>query len=114
MVDASGSDGLVNMMDGADADELAIVVASTRDGSFSHEGLMWLSQQLLSAGVTDYRLLSRDSVALSRHFLEEDAPDFHQIALLDLFEKLNIEAGEWTDELAAIALPAVALVPNQG
>lgn len=114
MVDASGSDGLGTMMDGADADATAVILSATRDASFSHEGLMWLSQQLVSAGVTDYRLLSRDSVMLSRHFLSEDAADFHQVALLELFEKLNIEAGEWTTELALIALPAVALIPDHG
>jgi hypothetical protein len=114
MVDASGSDGLVTMMDGADAGATAVILSATRDASFSHEGLMWLSQQLVSAGVTDYRLLSRDSVMLSRHFLSEDAADFHQVALLELFEKLNIEAGEWTTELALIALPAVALIPDHG
>ncbi|MBJ7254186.1 MAG: ATP-binding cassette domain-containing protein [Sphingomonadaceae bacterium] len=114
MVVDSESDGLITMMDGPDADEVAVVVSSTRDASFSHEGLMWLSQQLVSAGVTDYRLLSRDSVMLARHFLLEDAPDFHQVALLELFEKLNIEAGDWTTELASIALPAVALIPDHG
>lgn len=114
MVDASGSDGLVTMMDGAGADEVSVVLSSTRDASFSHAGLMWLSQQLVSAGVTDYRLLSRDSVTLVRHFLSEDTPDFHQAALLDLFEKLNIEAGDWTTEPAFIALPAVALIPDHG
>jgi hypothetical protein len=85
MVDASGSVGLVTMMDDADDDGLPVVVSSTRDASFSHEGLIWLSQQLVSAGVTDYRLLSRDSVTLARHFLLEDEPDFHQVALLELF-----------------------------
>ena len=114
MVDASGSDGLVTMMDGAGADEVSVVLSSTRDASFSHAGLMWLSQQLVSAGVTDYRLLSRDSVTLVRHFLSEDTPDFHQAALLELFEKLNIEAGDWTTEPAFIALPAVALIPDHG
>jgi len=114
MVDASGSDGIVTMIDGAGGDAVSVVLSPTRDTSFSHAGLMWLSQQLVSAGVTDYRLLSRDSVTLVRHFLSEDSPDFHQAALLELFEKLNIEAGDWTTEPAFIALPAVALIPDQG
>jgi len=114
MVDVSGSDGLVTMKDGAGGDAVSVVLSPTRDTSFSHAGLMWLSQQLVSAGVTDYRLLSRDSVTLVRHFLSEDSPDFHQAALLELFEKLNIEAGDWTTEPAFIALPAVALIPDQG
>lgn len=114
MVDASGSDGIVTMIDGAGGDAVSVVLSPTRDTSFSHAGLMWLSQQLVSAGVTDYRLLSRDSVTLVRHFLSEDTPDFHQAALLELFEKLNIEAGDWTTEPAFIALPAVALIPDQG
>jgi ATP-binding cassette subfamily C protein LapB len=102
------------MIDGAGGDAVSVVLSPTRDTSFSHAGLMWLSQQLVSAGVTDYRLLSRDSVTLVRHFLSEDSPDFHQAALLELFEKLNIEAGDWTTEPAFIALPAVALIPDQG
>lgn len=114
MVDVSGSDGIVTMIDGAGGDEVSVVLSPTRDTSFSHAGLMWLSQQLVSAGVTDYRLLSRDSVTLVRHFLSEDSPSFHQEALLELFEKLNIEAGDWTTEPAFIALPAVALIPDQG
>lgn len=114
MVDVSGSDGIVTMIDGAGGDAVSVVLSPTRDTSFSHAGLMWLSQQLVSAGVTDYRLLSRDSVTLVRHFLSEDSPSFHQEALLELFEKLNIEAGDWTTEPAFIALPAVALIPDQG
>jgi len=114
MVDVSGSDGIVTMKDGAGGDAVSGVLSPTRDTSFSHAGLMWLSQQLVSAGVTDYRLLSRDSVTLVRHFLSEDTPDFHQAALLELFEKLNIEAGDWTTEPAFIALPAVALIPDHG
>lgn len=114
MVDAYGNDGIAKVADDVGADEAAVVIASTRDDAFSHDGLMWLSQQLISAGVTDYRLLSRDSVALARYFLLENVPNFHQVALLELFEKLHIVAGEWTTELATVALPAVALIPGYG
>lgn len=116
MVDASRYMDVPEMVDDAHAEveRAAGAVAWARDPSFSHEGLLWLSQQLVSAGVTDHRLLSRDAMALARHFLVEDEPEPHQTALLDLFEKLNIEAGDWTTELAAVALPAVAVVPGQG
>ena len=87
MVDASRSNDLLEMVDDAhtEVERAAGAVAWARDPSFSHEGLIWLSQQLVSAGVTEYRLLSRDAMALARHFLVEDEADPHQVALLDLF-----------------------------
>jgi len=116
MIDASRNNDLPEMVDDAhtEVERAAVAVAWARDPSFSHEGLIWLSQQLVSAGVTDYKLLSRDVMALARHFLVEDEVDPHRVALLDLFEKLNIEAGDWTAELSSVALPAVALVPGHG
>ncbi len=94
--------------------QVAAMPSWLQDPSFSHEGLIWLAQQLVAAGVTNRRLLTRDVVALARIFLAKDNVAPHQDALMDLLDRLNLAAGNWSETIEATQLPAVALVPQRG
>jgi ATP-binding cassette, subfamily C, bacterial LapB len=109
---------LIDIDDAPDVDDRAGSQAGapvwSEDPAFSHDGLIWLGQQLTAAGVARRRLLAREALALARPFLVPDGEAPHQEALALLLDRLDVEPGAWVSSLEPMALPVVALVPGQG